>query len=201
MVHTVAMRRLVVPVITLALVLIPTMASALCITEPFDQVVRGSDAVLVGTIVSARSLTHRIGPDTWRGGGILVRINVEDVLKGSAEDSDRFILGSCAPPVGGPGAQHIARKVIGSRGLFLITVPADGHPSSEPNEAMTPQGSVDDRIARAREVLGLDKPWIDTVFSSPTRAAIVAAGIAGAAVLVVIGFLVARRRRSDAEGA
>jgi hypothetical protein len=90
-VQNVGMRRLVVPVVTLALVLIPRAASALCTTEPFDQAVGRSDAVLVGTIVSARSLTHRIGPGRWGGhGGVLVRIDVEDVLKGSAEDGEAF---------------------------------------------------------------------------------------------------------------
>jgi hypothetical protein len=108
-----------VPVVTFALVLIPSAASALCVTEPFDRAVGRSDAVLVGTIVSARSRTHRIGPERWGGhGGVLVRIDVEDVLKGSAEGGDAFILGSCAPPVGGPDAQRDAWRVMGYQGVY-----------------------------------------------------------------------------------
>jgi hypothetical protein len=193
------MRRVVVPVVALAILVIPGTASALCTTEPFDQAVGQSDAVLVGTIVSARSLSHRIGPDRWGGhGGVLVRIDVEDVLKGSANAGDAFILGSCAPPLGGPGAQSDARKVIGDHGLFLITIPTHGYASSQPNGAMTPQGSVDERTARARQLLGLDRPWTDTLLSSPTQVALIVGGLLAAAILLVFGLLVARSRRRGA---
>jgi hypothetical protein len=63
---------------TLAVLVTPSTASAVCVTESFEEAVQTSDAVLVGTIVEARSLSHRVGPHAYRGGGILVRIDVEE---------------------------------------------------------------------------------------------------------------------------
>ena len=195
-VHDVPVRKIIATAIALGVVLIPCGASAICITSPFDQAVENSDAVLVGTIVDARALQHRTGPHSWRVRGTLVSIEVEDVLKGRPKDGHGFLLGSCVPPSVGAFAQQEARKAIGTQGLFLITIPAEGLPRSEYVEALTPQMSPDERIARAREVLGLDRSWTDIVVTHPTTVEFVAIIVGVALLLLGIGFFVARRRRA-----
>jgi hypothetical protein len=189
-------RKIIASAITLGVLLVPRAASAICITSPFDQAVENSDAVLVGTIVDARSLSHRIGPHAYRGGGTLVSIKVEDVLKGSPHDGHNFLLGDCLPPPPGPFAQKEARKAIGTQGLFLITVPVEGLPRSEYIGALTPEMSLDEQIARAREVLGLNRSWTDEFVTHPTTVEVVAIIVGVALLLLGIGFFVARRRRA-----
>jgi hypothetical protein len=192
----VTVRKIITAVITLGVVLIPSAASGLCITTPFDQAVENSDAVLVGTIVDARALQHRTGPHSWRVRGTLVSIKVEDVLKGSPKAGHGFLLGSCMPPSVGAFAQKEARKAIGTQGLFLIAIPAEGLPRSEYVEALTPQMSPGERIARAREVLGLDRSWTDMVVTHPTTVEVVAVIVGVVLLLLGIGLFVARRRRA-----
>ena len=189
-------RKLIATAITLGVVLIPSAASGLCVTTPFDQAVENADAVLVGTIVDARALQRRTGPHSWRVRGTLVSIKVEDVLKGSPKAGHGFLLDSCAPPSVGPFAQKQARKAIGTQGLFLITIPAEGLPSSEYVEALTPQMSPDERIARAREILGLNRSWTDIVVTHPTTVEFVAIAVGVALLLLGIGLFLARRRRA-----
>jgi hypothetical protein len=63
-------------------------AAATCMTEPFDQAVRRSETVVVATVVAARSTETPT---------IVVRLDVEDVLKGSAADGQRVKVTSCIP--------------------------------------------------------------------------------------------------------
>jgi hypothetical protein len=193
--NDVTVRKLIVSAIAFGVVLIPDAASGVCTTSPFDQAVENSDAVLLGTIVDARALSHRIGPSTWGTRGTLVSINVEEVLKGSPEDGQDFLLGGCIPPPAGPFAQREARKEIGTQGLFLITIPTKGLPRSEYIGALTPEMSLDERIARAREVLGIDRPWIKVV-THPTTVEVVTIIVGVAVLLLGIGLYVARRRRA-----
>jgi len=192
----VTVRTIIAAAVALGVVLIPNAAAAVCVESPFDQAVEDSDAVLVGNIVDARALTHRIGPSTWRARGTLVTISVDQVLKGSATDGHDFLLGSCIPPPSGPFAQKEARKEIGTQGLFLITIPAKGLARSEYIGALTPEMSPDERIARARELLGIDRPWTDTVITHPTTVEVVAILVGAAALVLGVGLYFARRRRA-----
>jgi hypothetical protein len=188
------MRRLIVAAATLAVLVMPGTASAVCVTESFEEAVQTSDAVLVGTIVDARSLSHRIGPGAYAGrGGILVRIDVEEVLRGTLQDGEGFVIGGCLPPPVGPYGRKAARELVGTRGLFLITAPPDGRPSTVPKEAISPHLSLANQLVRAREVLGITRPSTDTFTAFPTALAALA-GVLGIAVLVGGWFLVARRR-------
>src|SRR5216117_2586486 len=73
-----------------ATLLMPETGAATCAVEPFDRVVRTSDTVLVATVVEARPAgPHRTG--------IVVRLDVEDVLKGSEADAQRVRMWSCGP--------------------------------------------------------------------------------------------------------
>lgn len=193
-VHTLSVRRLVPILIVFAVALAPSAASALCLTQSIDDAVNQSDAVLVGTIVDARSLSHRIGPHSFRGGGILVRLDVEQALKGSPQVGQGFVLGSCIPPPAGPYARKAARSLIGTRGLFLIQVPQDGRPSAEPQEAVAPHLSMDDQIARARVDLGIAS-LADRI--RPFRVETAVAGIVLLGMLIAL-LIVWKRRRTAA---
>jgi len=126
-----------------ALVLLPGTAGATCAIEPFDRVVHRSDTVLVGTVIEARPAgPHRVG--------IIVRIDVEDVLKGSAADGERVRMSSCGPFMTDGMVRSWAKHEIGQRGLFLLSY------GTAYSEVTSPQGmTLDQRIARARDLLGL----------------------------------------------
>lgn len=80
--------RLILGVVA-AVVLIPQAAWADCLQQPFDEVVRSSDAVLVATVADASAMNYR--------SGIIVRLDVEQVLKGSPNDGQRVRISSCGP--------------------------------------------------------------------------------------------------------
>jgi hypothetical protein len=95
------------------MLMIPQAAQAACVVQPFDQVVRQSDSVLVGTVIDGRARgNHRTG--------IIIRIDVDEVLKGSAEEGQRVAVSSCEPVIIGSGAEAMAQGMIGQRQLFLL---------------------------------------------------------------------------------
>jgi hypothetical protein len=122
-------------------------AAATCFVEPFDKVVRGSDTVLVATVAEARPAgPHRMG--------IIVRLDVEDVLKGSAADGERVYMSSCGPIMLDAALKSWAKREVGQRGLFLLS--RYGATVSQFSGLTSPQGMfLDQQIARARHVLGL----------------------------------------------
>ena len=135
-------------VVVAAVLLIPQAASAVCLERPFDAVVRSSDAVLVGTVTGA-------GPMAPHRSGIVVRLDVEQVLKGSAADGRAIVIRSCGPAVAGSMAKALAKQMMGTRGLFLLTVDGNGM-SYQYSDITTPQNmTLDQKIAEARRVLGL----------------------------------------------
>ncbi len=115
--------------------------------QPFDDVVRSSDSVLVATIADAT-------PPGTHGSGIIVRLDVEQVLEGSAEDGRSVRVSSCGPVISGHAARSMARGMIGTRGLFLLSE-SGGGTFSQYSEITTPQMTIHERIAEARQVLGL----------------------------------------------
>ena len=139
--------RLIIGIAALV-VLIPQAAMALCMQQAFDDVVRSSDAVLVATVADAV-------PTGNQQSGITVRLDVEQVLKGSADDGQSVSISSCGPVIAGPGAVSMAHGMIGTRELFLLS-DAGGGTFTRYSEITTPQGmTLDQRIAEARHVLGL----------------------------------------------
>lgn len=149
----------VVVALAAAVVLAPGTASATCALQPFDKAVRSSDAVLVATIAEARPA----GP---RQTGFTVRLDIEQVLKGSESDGERVRITGCGPP--SPAAtESQANHLVGERTLFLLS--GSGGTLWEYPEVTTPQGmTLDQRIARAREVL--DVPGIPPVGDTSARA-------------------------------
>jgi hypothetical protein len=142
-----------------AVLLVPDAAPATCAVEPFDRVVRRSDAVLVATVAAARPA----GP---HGTGIIVRLDVEDVLKGSEADGARVRMSSCGPFMSEAMVRSWARHEVGQRGLFLLS--RYGAVVWKYSEVTKPFGmTLDQQIARARHVLGL--PDVASTYSGAAR--------------------------------
>ena len=129
-------KRLIVGIVVL-LALIPQAASAICAVLPFDQVVRSSDAVLVGTVVAAEVTND----------GIVVQLDVEQTLKGSTQDGQRVRVARCGPFITPSGAREMAQEMIGTRGLYLLTRNPDGT-FSRFGEITRPRLSLNDSITR-----------------------------------------------------
>jgi len=181
--------RLIIGTVVLVVVLVPQMAWAICMEQPFDRVVRSVDAVLVGTVADAQ-------PRGNHQSGVIVRLNVEQVLRGSAEDGQRVWISSCGPVIVGPMAKSAARAMIGTRELFLLSRTGDGT-FSQYSDITTPQGmTLDEKIARARQVLGLPtSTWTDVANEGPMVPVVVLLFLATAALVAGIVFVVGRVRR------
>jgi hypothetical protein len=179
--------------VVVAVLLIPQAALALCLQQPFDAVVRSSDAVLVGTVTGA-------GPMPPHRSGIVVGLDVQQVLKGSAADGRAVVIRSCGPVVTGSMAKAMAKQMIGTGGIFLLTVDGNGM-SYQYSDITTPQNmTLDQKIAEARRVLGLGPGSLPHDSSSPypwegvvlTFLALVGVGVVVAGAV----FLVRRARRA-----
>jgi hypothetical protein len=163
-------------------------ASATCAVVPFDQVVRESGAVVVGTVVDARPAgAHR--------SGVIVRLDVDQVLRGTDADGNRVRMSSCGPPITGSAARFFARHVVGQRDLFLL----GGHGSTlyAFADVTSPQGmTLEQRIARARTVLGLPPATPSAEDSSQWRWLVAASICVLVAISAVIGLRSARQPKS-----
>jgi hypothetical protein len=181
--HRVAPRAAIVLGVLAVVFAAPGPASARCLVVPFDKVIRTSDAVLVGTIADAKA----VGPHKT---SIVVRLDVESALKGTASDGDSVSVSGCGPPITGSAADAYAESLIGTRDLYLLTRYRDGTVSTF-GDVTSPQGmTLDQRIARARDLLGIQEdstsslwPWLGGALALALVAAV------GVAVLMV------RRRR------
>ena len=186
--------RLILGVVAVVL-LIPQTALAFCAVQPFDQVVRSSDAVLVGTVADATAMKHR--------SGIIVRLNVSQTLKGSADAGQRVWITSCGTVMVGPGATKFARQLIGKLGLYILTKNPDGT-YSKYSEMSTPQMTLSQQIARAQSLL--EPPSKITASAQRTSARGTTGWRLERIVLIVLGvgmlitgalFLMRRSARAD----
>ena len=132
-----------------------TAARAFCMVQPFDQVIRQADAVLVATVADAQ-----VGPH-----GLILRLDVEQTLKGSPPDGERVRFASCGVMISRQTERRWGRQMIGERGFYILS----GHPGSTfrmYGEITEPaMKTLEERIARAVEVLGV------TVTLTPTPGA------------------------------
>lgn len=131
---------------TLALGVLPVPAArAFCMVQPFDQVIRQADAVLVATVADAQ-----VEQD-----GLILRLDVEQALKGSPADGERVRWATCGPMISPRTERQWARQMIGERGLYILS----GHPGGlftmYGEMTSPPMKSLQERIARAAEVLGV----------------------------------------------
>jgi len=155
--------------IAVLVVLIPQAASAQCLAQAFDNVVRSSDSVLLATVAEAAPTGNS---------GITVRLDVEQVLKGSADDGRSVSIYSCVPTVR-PAVVSMADRMVGTRGLFLLSDGGGGTFSQYP-EITTPQGmTLDQKIAEARHVLGLSAGGTISWWAWALWAVLLVAAIAG----------------------
>ena len=111
--HVWSRAALVVAASLAAVLLVPTTGAATCVLVPFDQMVRESNAVVVGTVVDAE-------PAGGHRSGIIVRLDVDQVLRGSEADGDQVRMSSCGPVTTGTAARSFARQVVGERDPFLL---------------------------------------------------------------------------------
>ena len=122
-----------------------TAARAFCMVQPFDQVIRQADAVLVATVADAQ-----VGPH-----GLILRLDVEQTLKGSPPDGERVRFASCGPLVTPKMARKWGRQMIGERGLYILS----GRPGRTfhmyPGLTEPAMKTLQERIARAAEILGV----------------------------------------------
>lgn len=139
--------RLILGLVTGTLLMVPQAAQAVCVPQPFDQVVRQSDSVLVGTVSDARARA----PQT----GLIISIDVEEVLKGSPDDGQEVGFSSCGVPIVGPEADAVAQRMIGERQLFLLQKSGSGEVSVFGGMVSPRHMSLNEQIARASDVLGV----------------------------------------------
>lgn len=99
------------------------------------------------------------------------------------------------PVIVGPGAKEFARQTIGTRELFLLS--KTGHGTfSQYAEITTPQGmTLDEKIATAREVLGIEGVPFDHTRATPWWAQPSVILILGIIVLIAGAVFVVRRAR------
>jgi hypothetical protein len=183
--HDEVVRTRLVLGIVAVVVLIPQAAHALCVVEPFDRVVRSSDAVLVATVADAQAVPHQ--------SEIILRLDVEQTLKGSAANGQQVRVGSCGAAIVGPGATNFARQMIGKRGLYLLSKSPDGT-FFQYSDVLTPPMTLDEEIARAHQVLGLSQGIIPTAQPESGRSIVtVVLIVLGVGVLIAGVVLFARR--------
>jgi len=180
------------------LAIAPGAASATtCIQEPFEDVVRSSDVVLVATVVDA----------TVKDSILFLQLDADEVLKGSSRDGVTVRDASCGlAMLSREGLRQRGKSLIGTRGLYLLErdpLYPDGSASVSRTYPgiTTPRLSLAASIARARDVLGLssssptddvgDSLWTMT----PLLPIAVAAGIVLAVLIVLVGWSAMKRRR------
>lgn len=145
-----AVRALVVAGAIVAL--LPAPAGALCIVQPFREVVARSDAVLVGTVATAEATQ----------GAVIVSLDVERVLKGVASAGASVRVTSCGVLVSRDAARRWAEGMIGERGLYLLSW-AGPDELSNYSGIMSPPMSLEEQIALAEQILGAGPPEAPTV--------------------------------------
>ena len=74
---------------------------------------------------------------------------------------------SCGPVITGPAADSMAKELVGTQGLYLLTWNGDGT-ATQYGQITTPTGmTLDEKIATAREVLGIRDVRIDPGAEGP----------------------------------
>ena len=198
-----SVRRLFVTLAIGAFVVLPTApASALCMVEPFDQVLRRSDTVWWGTVTDA-TVSEPGQPGTWA-----LTVHVEDVLKGRGTEGGAGLVFTsvCGIFVSPEGAEDQAPRFVGQTRLYVGTYQHDGILAF--GEMFTPQGlSPRQQYERALENLGPSVPVPPTGSGAPEPMPPgpvasgtfpwFAAAAAAAILAVAVAVLVVRRRRVD----
>ena len=198
-----SVRRLFVTLAIGALVVLPAApASAFCMVEPFDQVLRRSDTAWWGTVTDA-TVSGPDQPGTWA-----LTVHVDDVLKGQRTEGGTGVVFTsvCGIFVSPEAAEDQAARFVGQTRLYVGNDEHGGVLAF--GEMFRPQGlSPRQQYERALTDLGMSVPVPPTGPSGPepVPAGPVASGafpwiavVAVAAILVAaVAVLVVRRRRVD----
>lgn len=135
-----------------------TPARAFCMVQPFDRVIRQADAVLVATVADAQ-----VGPR-----GLVLRLDVEQALKGSPADGERVRWTSCGPMITPRMERRWARQMIGERGLYILTGRPGGLFTMYGQMTSPPMKTLQEQITRAAEVLGVTPTPTPSATSTPS---------------------------------
>lgn len=197
-------RRLFVAVAIGALVVFPTApASALCMVEPFDHVLRRSDTAWWGTVTDA-TVSGPNHPGTWT-----LTVHVDEVLKGQGTEggTGTVFTSVCGIFVSPEGARDQAAHFVGQTRLYMGNYQHEGVVAF--GEIFTPQGMSPRQQYGALDDLGQSVPVPSSGSAVPPTDPVppgrVATGgspwIAAAAVaaIIVVGgaLMILRRRRVD----
>ncbi len=196
-----SVRRLFVALAVGALVVFPTApASALCIVEPFDQVLRRSDTAWWGTVTEA-TISGPDQPGTWA-----LTVRVEDVLKGQGTEGGTGVVFTsvCGIFVSPGAARDEAARFVGQTRLYVGNDQGDGVVAF--GGIFKPQGlSSRQQYERALEDLGLSVPVpTGPAAPEPIPPAVasgafpwIAVAVVAAILIAVVAVVVVRRRRVD----
>jgi hypothetical protein len=107
---------------TLLSVVIAQQATALCIAQPLQRLMKESDSVWWGTVTSASAAPSN-GAGTWA-----LTVRVDDVLKGEGArgDTKTVYTYSCGPMITPSMAEVDAQSFVGEQRLFLVSLDHQG---------------------------------------------------------------------------
>jgi hypothetical protein len=175
-------------------------AAAICIVQPIDRLVKGSDDVIDATAAPERS------PGIWE-----LTVHLDQVLKGEGSPGDTYFVytSTCGLFLSRHAAEKEAQGFVGDQRLFLVHMDHRGRYVAyseivQVSGAPSGEATAEEQYAAALADLGLTR---EAVSPSRTGAPPVAAEgssppllpwVLVAAVVVGVAAWIARRRRTNA---
>ena len=91
-------------------------AAAICIVQPIDRLVKGSDDVWWGTVIDATAVPER-SPGIWE-----LTVRLDQVLKGEGSPGDTYFVytSTCGLFLSEHAAEKEAQGFVGDQRLFLV---------------------------------------------------------------------------------
>jgi hypothetical protein len=186
---------------TLLSVVIAQQATALCIAQPLQRLMKESDSVWWGTVTSASAAPSN-GAGTWA-----LTVRLDDVLKGEGArgDTETVYTYSCGPMITPSMAEEDARSFVGGQRLFLVSLDHQGRQvaySDIVSVAGNTHGTAEEQYTAALAIVdqaGQGGVFAGTPISpNPSVLAIVAPFVLMLAAAMVIAAVIyfVRRRRS-----
>jgi hypothetical protein len=175
-----------------------TPASAICLLEPLDDLIKTSDAVWLATVIDAGAAPRR-GPGP--AGGWKLTVRLDDVLKGpGVEGADATVYrSSCGPYISREAAKEMAPSFVGQQRLLIGSI-RHGGALVEYSGIVSPQErSTQQQYARALAVLGLSPDIEGPPTDKPSQNSALWLGVGAAALVLTAGaaLFVHRRRGSE----
>ena len=179
-------------------------AAAICIVQPIDRLVKGSDDVWWGTVIDATAAPER-RPGIWE-----LTVRLDQVLKGEGSPGDTYFVytSTCGLFLSTHAAEREAQGFVGDQRLFLVHMDHRGRYVAyseivQVSGAPSGEATAEEQYTAALADLGLTR---EAVSPSRTGAPPVAAEgssppllpwVVVAAVVVGVAAWIARRRRTN----